>query len=878
MLDAIIHQRRFDKSDDQELWVVSQDISKAFDSIDLNMLRLALIRLHIPSLLIKFIINLFTRRNNKIITHHGDTSGYRVRIACDPFILKSSALLDYSPIEYEQHNLPVSHITFMDDSTLIASSKQGIEDRLSITAEFYTLNNTQANSAKYILLSSELFSQTIVFAYLYNVVLLPRLEFRLQTTLFAESTINRMVSPMLSLIRQKAGLASVTPLSTLFTLLPFSIQQAFGRFLSSHVASWQKIFSHPSYKLFANYMITYLQGFLDCDVCPSTIDLEPWSHTLSLRTHFLFNSLLFSSRLNIMWSLLFRPPRIDLRLAIPLRSILPKDLFTSMKNKDLRFLKRVSNKGSVPAWFNYLFNLIVIPNSPSFFILQQFRIPSSHTVASISFIDISRNYWFNPQWAISFNRNTNSFLVGRVITTYPAPRNEALISHWIASSVDDLLSEFTACQGCASAIPRSSTSKTLIKQCPSEGCFSYFPLSSLIRYPTKPRTYIHADTRSISLSASLGYAKSLLLFHLFAPVRLPPTNELVLRISDIQLPSSVFTLYIDGSFLSPPSYPVSSMAYAWTAIDPDGFILESHYNIIFSIFPSALRSEVFALLHGLDSLPRNSKITVATDCAQLLSLWSLYVDAPFIPRMLKESNHLLWSSIRTIMLQKNLDVTLIKVPTHADDLLNNHVDALAKAAHTDSHLSSCPPLDLMAPCILQFNSLPVDMNIRKFIRNIFDAKSLLTLAALPRFNSYSSTSDIDWACTKFCLNNNKHFPHLYNPSWLCPQCNSFPETLDHLWTCPYILPEFSPLQTFKTLLLALRTTYLDNFLSASSLIPLPDSFAAEFMALNCWDCDPPSISCLRLTRGLIPISLTEFLGIYFSSPTIWSILDTPLHD
>ncbi|GET63443.1 hypothetical protein RIR_jg28688.t5 [Rhizophagus irregularis DAOM 181602=DAOM 197198] len=126
MLDAIIHQRRFDKSDDQELWIVSQDISKAFDSIDLNMLRLALIRLHIPSLLIKFIINLFTRRNNKIITHHGDTSGYRVRIgidqgiispllwviyldplltilnqeACDPFTLKSSALLDYSPIEY----------------------------------------------------------------------------------------------------------------------------------------------------------------------------------------------------------------------------------------------------------------------------------------------------------------------------------------------------------------------------------------------------------------------------------------------------------------------------------------------------------------------------------------------------------------------------------------------------------------------------------------------------------------------------------------------------------------------------------------------------------------------------------------------------------
>ncbi|PKY34501.1 hypothetical protein RhiirB3_454278 [Rhizophagus irregularis] len=121
-------------------------------------------------------------------------------------------------------------------------------------------------------------------------------------------------------------------------------------------------------------------------------------------------------------------------------------------------------------------------------------------------------------------------------------------------------------------------------------------------------------------------------------------------------------------------------------------------------------------------------------------------------------------------------------------------------------------------------------------------------------------------------------PHLYNPSWLCPQCNSLPETLDHLWTCPYILPEFSPLNTFKTLLLVFQTICLDKFLSASSLIPLPDFFAAEFMALDCWNCDPPSFSCLRLARGLIPISLTEFLGTYFSSLTIWSILDTPLHD
>ncbi|CAB4423103.1 unnamed protein product [Rhizophagus irregularis] len=325
--------------------------------MDLNMLKLALDRLHIPALLVQF----------KIITCHDDTPSYRVRVGIDqgeiislllwviyldplltvlnqevrdPFVLKSSALLTYSLLEFEQHSLPVSHLTFMDDLTLIASSKSGIEDHLSITAEFYTLNNVQANSAKYVLLSSSNPSSVITFdllpsplisdvslslsslalgtsfrflgvwfsmsassqfvlnqaramvkdmaallglkkllaqhvAYLYNVVLLPRLEFRLQTTLFSESTVQSMVKPMFSVLRRKAGLTATTPLALLFLKLPFSIQNAFYRFLSSHIASWQKIFIHPDFKDFANYAISYLQGYLGAESCPTTINLEP---------------------------------------------------------------------------------------------------------------------------------------------------------------------------------------------------------------------------------------------------------------------------------------------------------------------------------------------------------------------------------------------------------------------------------------------------------------------------------------------------------------------------------------------------------------------------------------------------------------------------
>ncbi|PKC03969.1 hypothetical protein RhiirA5_422929, partial [Rhizophagus irregularis] len=39
-------------------------------------------------------------------------------------------------------------------------------------------------------------------------------------------------------------------------------------------------------------------------------------------------------------------------------------------------------------------------------------------------------------------------------------------------------------------------------------------------------------------------------------------------------------------------------------------------------------------------------------------------------------------------------------------------------------------------------------------------------------------------------------PHLYSLDWLCPQCNSTPEDLNHLWTCLYVLPDLNPCSTY----------------------------------------------------------------------------------
>ncbi|CAB4422049.1 unnamed protein product [Rhizophagus irregularis] len=193
VLDGIIKSHRLSRSS-QELWILSQDISKAFDSIDLRMLRLAFNRLRFPDNLSDFIISLFTNRKNRIFTPYGPTSFYNVLIGIDqgevispllwtiyfdPLLteLSESAISPYLWTSHiptnilalndnERHNLmvPITQLTYMDDSTLFSSFLDGLQQLLSIARDFYFLNNITANFSKYELVSSLLTSSPITFS------------------------------------------------------------------------------------------------------------------------------------------------------------------------------------------------------------------------------------------------------------------------------------------------------------------------------------------------------------------------------------------------------------------------------------------------------------------------------------------------------------------------------------------------------------------------------------------------------------------------------------------------------------------------------------------------------------------------------------------
>ncbi|GET59998.1 RNA-directed DNA polymerase from mobile element jockey-like [Rhizophagus irregularis DAOM 181602=DAOM 197198] len=146
------------------------------------MLRFALERIKLPASATKFILSLFMKRSNRIFTAHGTTPSYRVRIGIDqgevispllwviyidplltvlkkemmdPYTLHAPPLIDPSA-QTNSDGLRINNLVFMDDSTLISSSKSGMESMLSITEEFYQINNTSANHNKYVLITNSL--------------------------------------------------------------------------------------------------------------------------------------------------------------------------------------------------------------------------------------------------------------------------------------------------------------------------------------------------------------------------------------------------------------------------------------------------------------------------------------------------------------------------------------------------------------------------------------------------------------------------------------------------------------------------------------------------------------------------------------------------
>ncbi|GES84981.1 ribonuclease H-like domain-containing protein [Rhizophagus clarus] len=167
----------------KEIWIGVQDLSKAYDRINISLLRLAMARLRFPQPIIELILQLFTDRTNRIILHNDSISDpYQVMqgidqgevvspllwiIYYDPLFARINSLRELAfTVELQQikniwnpaADQKVSYSTtvqsYLDDTTWVAPSLTHMKTLLEISNEFYELANIQINKDKYRLLTN----------------------------------------------------------------------------------------------------------------------------------------------------------------------------------------------------------------------------------------------------------------------------------------------------------------------------------------------------------------------------------------------------------------------------------------------------------------------------------------------------------------------------------------------------------------------------------------------------------------------------------------------------------------------------------------------------------------------------------------------------
>ncbi len=100
------------KEHNKLVWILLQDLSKAYDRVDLIILRKAMERVKIPTSCINFILDFFTYRKNAVLTKGGLSDYYDVKIGIDQRKVISPLLwcIYFDPLLCEINNLHKGYI------------------------------------------------------------------------------------------------------------------------------------------------------------------------------------------------------------------------------------------------------------------------------------------------------------------------------------------------------------------------------------------------------------------------------------------------------------------------------------------------------------------------------------------------------------------------------------------------------------------------------------------------------------------------------------------------------------------------------------------------------------------------------------------------
>ncbi|GBB91499.1 hypothetical protein RclHR1_18820006 [Rhizophagus clarus] len=902
-LESIIHYANCYKS---PLWILSQDISKAFDSVHLTMLKFALECIRLLASSINLILSLFMNRSNRVFTAHGDTPSYRVHIGIDqgevispllwviyidplltvlkkemldPYILRSPSLLSSSP--GDTANLAINNLVFMDDSTLISSTKTGLEHMLSIMEEFYALNNTSANHQKYVLISNSLsltttstlspvefnlslsslnnvssisvtpisitssfqflgvwfnikgshdfvkkqiagecnsFTATLRPAklsakqvvYLYNTVLIPKLEYRMQVTHLSDRDCYTATRLIRSLVKHKANFSRALPNPILY------LSQALGLInLSSHLVQCHvnNLFlmanSSTSFiqRLFV-YRLKLIQFQFLIPISPlMVVDWSLWSKMTAFNCDYIACTI--ASMISTpFWlqhaSFTSLSPDLTLPGHTPLYSCMSPKVFKAclkvLRKYHLYYLSQlITPTGShLISWTVYRTAYIAqladkrghsLPHKWYLDIQAATTIPDSHdrlynryvcspsAVPAVSLVPGATTNQKNRRWLVTLDNNAAP-LFGKQLSVQ-SKKDTCVIVHWISdclSSPGDVI-RLRSCPGCDAHVPFPSATKytAVTPQC----TFTISLLRSLI-LPTDCDRIQQSTTDVISSHSwadiqdlMISYYNRLSISPDFSSSSSDPRDDLdgsLLSRDLLGLPSPVvlppgshYRFYTDGSLINLSS-PDVSMGWSWVQIIHDaGFLnsVASYAHGTIRNWPSSSRAEAAAIFTALSITPHDSVVSIYTDSQVAIDGLRSCVSSTYTNSRsyYKTTNFELWASIECSIRQRRLTVLSVKVKGHDGNYWNEFADSLANSAHhsDDAVLLPIATLASLHNVRLIYDEVICESNPRRLIKTYFQATYMQDLLSLKRFQFIFCLGDrddyvVDWDLTWFTLN------------------------------------------------------------------------------------------------------------------------------
>ncbi|GBB96009.1 hypothetical protein RclHR1_02660030 [Rhizophagus clarus] len=733
-------------------------------------------------------------RSNRVFTAHGDTSAYQVCIGIDqgevispllwviyidplltvlkkemldPYVLRLSSLLP-TPLDANS-NLVINNLVFMDDSTLVSSSKSGLEHMLSITEEFYALNNTSANHHKYVLISNSLpltttsnispflgvwfnikgsqdfikkqiaskcnsFAATLRLAklsakqvvYLYNTVLIPKLEYHMQVTHLSVRDCYAATRHVRSLIKQKANFSRALPNPILYLFQALGLINLFSHLTQCHVNNlFLMANSTTSFiqRLFV-YRLMLIQFQFLIPVFPLMVD--DWSLWSNMIT---FNSDYIACTLTSMVSTPFRLQHASFTLTSP-DLTLPghTPLYSCMSSKTFKaclktaYITQLADKcgRSLPhKWYLDIRANTTIPDSHDRLFERYVCSPSA--APGISLIPGITTNQKNRRWLVTLDGQAAP-LFGKQLTVQPK-KDTCIIVHWTSDCL--------------------SFPGDVIRLCPCSGCDAHVPLPAANKYTAvEPRC-----TFTVSLLRSLI---------------LPTDCERIrLSITVVVFPYSWADLcdqvvsYCNHLSISPD---FSSSFFMVDDISPSSSLSRDSPGLP---LPVLLPAEAAAIYAALCVTSEDSVASIYTDSQAAINglrscASSTYTNSRFY---YKTTNFELWAAIERCIHAKRLSVLPVKVKEHDSNYWNNFADSLANSAHQSDDAFPLPKANITFTHTVRlvYADVTCESNPRRLFKTYYQATYMQDLLALKRFQFTLCLTDrdnyvVDWNLTWFTLN------------------------------------------------------------------------------------------------------------------------------